>query len=112
MNDPEIELDEIKQERSEIKNELKWISLMFSTVTCLGVGFGIGILVFRTPRLIGGVVLTKEDAMSAEETATERIEKKLDRIETALYGTDNPHGGFVPAIFGIGRQGHGTRRQD
>ena len=25
--------------------------------------------------------------MSEEETATERIEKKLDRIETALYGT-------------------------
>ena len=46
MNDPEIELDEIKQERSEIKNELKWISLMFFTVTCLGVGFGIGILFF------------------------------------------------------------------
>ena len=32
--------------------------------------------------------------MSAEETANERIEKKLDRIETALYGTGNPHGGL------------------
>ena len=32
--------------------------------------------------------------MSAEETANERIEKKLDRIETALHGTGNPHGGL------------------
>lgn len=32
--------------------------------------------------------------MSAEETAIERIEKKLDRIETAFYGTGNPHGGL------------------
>ena len=31
--------------------------------------------------------MTKEDAMSAEETA-------IERIETALYGTGNPHGGL------------------
>ena len=30
--------------------------------------------------------MTNEYAMSAEETATERIEKKLDHIETDLYG--------------------------
>ena len=32
--------------------------------------------------------------MSAEETENEKINKKLDRIETALYGTGNPHGGL------------------
>ena len=32
--------------------------------------------------------------MSAEETATERIERKPARINTELYGTGNPHGGL------------------
>ena len=39
--------------------------------------------------------------MSTEETAIERIEKKLDRIETALYGTGNPHGGFLFQQFSV-----------
>ena len=46
--------------------------------------------------------------MSAEETAIERIEKnlktvenKVDSINTALYGTGNPHGGLFGKFEGM-----------
>ena len=46
--------------------------------------------------------------MSAEETAIERVEenlktveKKVDSINTALYGTGNPHGGLFAKIEGL-----------
>ena len=36
--------------------------------------------------------------MNDEETLNEEIKKKLDRIETALYGTGNPRGGLFQQV--------------